>query len=262
MRRRDRLRGRAAEAGQAACASASGRSCRRARSAPRPRPRSPEQPERTHAALARLRPPGGPFVLRLNRFFWSDGEAGFRRYLGARRPLHQPRLPRRAAGALPPERRPGGRHRRVDAPRARGGAPLRAEPAGGRAPDRQRGEPHVLGRLLRRRLRRGARGARAGRDRGEGRGAAGAASTRLEIGFNWAYRIDPASEESFWRSLRDRGGAAFVRALDWIGLDAYPGTVFPPAESDREGYRDGMVNGMSTPALLRARCPASPSRCR
>ena len=26
------------------------------------------------------------------------------------------------------------------------------------------------------------------------------------IGFNWAYRTDPASEESFWRSLRDRGG--------------------------------------------------------
>ena len=45
----------------------------------------PERPARTHAALARLRPPGGPFVLRLNRFFWSDGEAGFRRYLGLAR---------------------------------------------------------------------------------------------------------------------------------------------------------------------------------
>ncbi|MBA2792544.1 MAG: hypothetical protein H0U32_00950, partial [Thermoleophilaceae bacterium] len=41
----------------------------------------PEQPERTHEALARLRPPGGAFVLRLNRFFWSDGEEGIRRYL-------------------------------------------------------------------------------------------------------------------------------------------------------------------------------------
>jgi hypothetical protein len=68
----------------------------------------------------------------------------------------------------------------------------------------------------------------------------------LEIGFNWAYRTDPASEESFWRSLRDRGGPAFVDAVDWIGLDAYPGTVFPPAEPDLDGYRDGMVNGMSS----------------
>ncbi len=41
----------------------------------------PEQPERTHSALAELRPDGAPFVVRLNRFFWSDGETGFRRYL-------------------------------------------------------------------------------------------------------------------------------------------------------------------------------------
>src|SRR3954470_9722085 len=36
----------------------------------------PEQPERTHEALARLRAPGTALVLRLNRFFWSEGEAG------------------------------------------------------------------------------------------------------------------------------------------------------------------------------------------
>jgi hypothetical protein len=66
----------------------------------------------------------------------------------------------------------------------------------------------------------------------------------LQIGFNWAYRLDPASEQSFWQGLRDRGGRPFVEALDWIGLDAYPGTVFPP-ESDLDGYRDGMVNAMS-----------------
>ena len=43
---------------------------------PLPAAAVPEQPAKTHAALAQLRPPGGPFVLRLNRFFWSDGEAG------------------------------------------------------------------------------------------------------------------------------------------------------------------------------------------
>src|SRR3954466_9026730 len=32
------------------------------------------------AAPHRLRPPGAPFVLRLNRFFWSDGKAGIRRF--------------------------------------------------------------------------------------------------------------------------------------------------------------------------------------
>ena len=84
---------------------------------------------------------------------------------------------------------------------------------------------------------------------------------RLQIGFNWAYRTDPASEESFWRSLRDRGGKAFVDSLDWIGLDAYPGTVFPPAEGPG-GYRDGMVNAMSSMRCF-ARTPGHPaSRCR
>src|SRR3954451_6622183 len=45
----------------------------------------PEDPGKTHEALAQLRPPAGPFVLRLNRLFWSDGEAGIRRYLAIAR---------------------------------------------------------------------------------------------------------------------------------------------------------------------------------
>ena len=31
----------------------------------------------------------------------------------------------------------------------------------------------------------------------------------------------------FWRELRD--GARFARSVDWLGLDVYPGTVFPPS---------------------------------
>jgi hypothetical protein len=69
---------------------------------------------------------------------------------------------------------------------------------------------------------------------------------QLRIGFNWAYRTDPANETSFWQALRDRGGPQFVQSLDFIGLDVYPGTIFPPAESDIDGYRDAMVNAMST----------------
>src|SRR3954454_9835329 len=47
-------------------------------------PKGPVVPidqQRTYAALAQLRPPGdAPFVLRLNRLFWSDGEAGLQRF--------------------------------------------------------------------------------------------------------------------------------------------------------------------------------------
>ncbi len=67
---------------------------------------------------------------------------------------------------------------------------------------------------------------------------------QLKIGFNWAYRTDPDRERSFWTEIGALGGEPFVRALDWVGLDAYPGTVFPPVEAPG-GYRDGMVNALS-----------------
>jgi hypothetical protein len=70
----------------------------------------------------------------------------------------------------------------------------------------------------------------------------------LEVGFNWFYRMDPATEESFWSYLGQHGGRRFVDAVDWVGLDAYPGTFFPPAlppEGTPGDARDAMVNAMS-----------------
>src|SRR5204862_264043 len=67
---------------------------------------------------------------------------------------------------------------------------------------------------------------------------------QLTVGFNWFYRTDPNSEAGFWGYLRDHGGPAFAAAVDWVGLDAYPGTVFPPVEAPG-GERDGMVAAMS-----------------
>src|SRR4051812_28177466 len=52
---------------------------------------------------------------------------------------------------------------------------------------------------------------------------------QLEVGFNYVYRLDPQSDQAFWEYLRDTGGPRFAAAVDWIGLDAYPGTFFPPA---------------------------------
>ncbi len=72
---------------------------------------------------------------------------------------------------------------------------------------------------------------------------------QLEVGFNWLYRTDPSSEQTFWDHLRERGGRRFVRALDWIGLDAYPGTFFPPAvppPGATGDARDALVNALST----------------
>src|SRR3954447_8910105 len=48
----------------------------------------------------------------------------------------------------------------------------------------------------------------------------------LQVGFSWAYQRGPA-EAAFFSSLRAAGGAAFMRAVDWVGVDAYPGTWGP-----------------------------------
>jgi hypothetical protein len=56
---------------------------------------------------------------------------------------------------------------------------------------------------------------------------------QVKVGFNWAYATD-AGEHTFWRYLGDHGGRRFVAALDWVGLDAYPGT-WGPALAGRGG---------------------------
>jgi hypothetical protein len=54
---------------------------------------------------------------------------------------------------------------------------------------------------------------------------------RLAVGFNWAYSLDRV-ERSFWRRL-GRGGRAFRRALDWVGIDVFPET-WGPRSSGRD----------------------------
>lgn len=75
------------------------------------------------------------------------------------------------------------------------------------------------------------------------------AISQIKIGFNWAYAADPA-EATFWRYLHRHGGGAFVRAVDWVGLDAYPGTWGPPI--DASDLRHGTATMMHA-ALHRLR---------
>jgi hypothetical protein len=66
----------------------------------------------------------------------------------------------------------------------------------------------------------------------------------VEIGFNWFHKLSPANEVAFWTFLRDRGGRAFVRALDWVGVDAYPGSFVPgPGADTRRGVLTALRAG-------------------
>lgn len=49
---------------------------------------------------------------------------------------------------------------------------------------------------------------------------------QLAVGFNWANENGPASR-AFFAALRKSGGKTFARSVDWIGIDAYPGTWGP-----------------------------------
>jgi hypothetical protein len=57
--------------------------------------------------------------------------------------------------------------------------------------------------------------------------ARAAGRPQLQVGFNWAYQRGSA-EADFFSSLRAAGGQAFEHAVDWVGVDAYPGTWGPP----------------------------------
>jgi hypothetical protein len=50
----------------------------------------------------------------------------------------------------------------------------------------------------------------------------------VAIGFSYAYRYAPSSDASFWKSIGARATPAFLAAVDYVGVQLYPGLVFPP----------------------------------
>ncbi len=51
-----------------------------------------------------------------------------------------------------------------------------------------------------------------------------AGRTDVRVGFNWAASGSVGPDVAFWRDLRRLGGRRFLAAVDWVGVDLYPGT--------------------------------------
>jgi hypothetical protein len=207
-------------------------------------PRTPEDRAKHLAALDKLRPAGTPFVLRLHRFFWSGGEEEMQRVLGLAdvytRAGYLVELQLRYHPSAEQEGDIAAWERHVREVVDRFGPNPRVtaiqvtnEVNITFSPDSSDGSYDGARDAL-------IRGVIVAKDEARRRGY-----RQLEIGFNWAYRAPPGDDDSFWNYLRDHGGPDFVRSLDWVGVDAYPGTVFPPAHTDG-GERDGMVNAFSS----------------
>jgi hypothetical protein len=188
----------------------------------------PEDTGAAIAALRRMRPPGKELVMRLNRMFWADGVAGIRRYArivdryaraGFRSELqvryHPPagaegdiaawrRYVRQATRIL-------GRRPAVSALSITNEANFSVSPNTSDGSYEGVREAVVAGTIAAdRELRRIGR-----RD--------------IELGFSFAWRWLPGSDRSFWEEIGERATPEFRRALDYVGLQVYPGLVWPPA---------------------------------
>jgi hypothetical protein len=190
---------------------------------------APEDPAKAMAALKALRPNDKQLVLRLNRLFWSEGVAGIRQF---------GKLVRRNALAgfkseiqvryHPPEGREGDiagfeqfvrtAVRRLGKRRGVAGFSITNEANFPASPNTSDGayegvvDALVRGVIVARREVK-----RLGRP-------------RLDVGFNVMWRWHPENDRQFWEDIgAHEDAAAFRKAVSNVGVQVYPGLIWPPA---------------------------------
>ncbi len=188
---------------------------------------APRDEARLTTALLDLRGPRRELVLRLNRLFWSDGDEGIARF--------EALVDQYAAHGLrtevqlryhPPEGAAGdidawdawvrravrrlARHPSVVAFSVTNEANFPVSP--NTSDGAYRGVVEALVRGI----------AVAGEElRAMGRGG-------MPLGFNVAWRFTPDSDADFWQEIGAKATPAFRRALSYVGVQVYPGLVWPP----------------------------------
>ncbi len=197
------------------------------------------------AALKALRPGGKALVLRVNRLFWSDGEAGIERFraivarhdaAGFDSELQVRYHPAAADEGNIPKWLDYVRHvvdvfgadRHVVAMTITNEANLNISP--------NTSDGSYTGAVEA--LVQGVQAARAEADR--------IGRADLPFGFTYAYRFDPNRDANFWTQIGQLGGDGFRRALGFVGADLYPGTFYPPAIAPTSSPGQEVVKGLAT----------------
>ncbi|HTX45078.1 MAG TPA: hypothetical protein VMD48_02320 [Solirubrobacteraceae bacterium] len=67
---------------------------------------------------------------------------------------------------------------------------------------------------------------------------------QLRFGFTYAYRFSPQGDADMFQYIGAHGGAAFQKALGFVGLDFYPGSFYPPVMLPGDTYRGEMAQAL------------------
>jgi hypothetical protein len=67
---------------------------------------------------------------------------------------------------------------------------------------------------------------------------------QLRFGFTYAYRFSPQGDAAMFQYIGAHGGATFQKALGFVGLDFYPGSFYPPVMLPGDTYRAEMAQAL------------------
>jgi hypothetical protein len=202
-----------------------------------------DNPTRDLQALEALRPPGRALVLRLNRLFWSDGNAGIATFQKAVRTYTRAGFEVEIQVRYHPSSGEAGDIAAWDA------YVRRVVDAFG--PNRSVVAMTITNEVNVPVSPNTSDGYYADADQAlvSGIEAAHAEAvrkhyTQLRFGFTYAYRFSPAGDAEMFQYLGQHGGAAFRSALGFVGLDFYPGSFYPPAMPPGDTYRAEMAQAL------------------
>ncbi|HWE33443.1 MAG TPA: hypothetical protein VG410_08165 [Solirubrobacteraceae bacterium] len=208
-------------------------------------PSVPDDPARDLAAVEQLRPKGRVLVVRLNRLFWSAGDRGIASFR------------RLAAGYTRAGFEIELQVRYHPSPTEVGN--LQAWKAYVRhVVDVLGSNPHVTAMTITNEVNisdspntsdgyyRGAEQALVAGIEVAHAEAAKRGYTRLRFGFTYAYRFSPAGDAALFQYLAVHGGARFRRALGFVGVDVYPGTIYPPKIQPGQSYGTALSRALGT----------------
>jgi hypothetical protein len=206
-------------------------------------PAVPDDPARDLKAVEALTPEGRQLVVRLNRLFWSDGEAGIERF-------------RRLASSYTRAGLEVEIQVRYHPPAGEAGNIAAWERYVRRVVDELGANPRVVAMTITNEVNvtfspntsdgyyRGAEDALIGGIEAARAEALRRGYRRLRFGFTYAYRFTPTADAAFFDYLGAHGGKAFLRALGFVGLDFYPGSIYPPVMLPGDSYRAEMAQAL------------------